>query len=275
MTDTLDAVREQYRASGLLDRIRAALSAFGPEDQNLTPEQLSTLDQFHSRGLAATLEVARLAGITKEMSILDVGSGIGGPARFLAAHVGCRVIGVDLSESFVEASRYLTERTGLAERVTFEAAGALELPFEDARFDAVLLLHVAMNIAERGRLYREIRRVLAPAGRFASFDVVSNGGEPHFPVPWARLPVMSHLLTAAATREAVEASGFRTLVFQDDTAAAQQWFAKMRANGPPPAPNLSVLMGPEFAQWAGNLGRSLAEGRLGVMTAVFEAIEAK
>ena len=271
MTDILDDVRDHYRATGLTERLKAALAAFGPEEQKLTLEQLATLDQFHTRGLAATAELARLAGITADMSVLDVGSGVGGPARFLAATYGCRVTGVDLSEPFVEAARYLTERTGQGRQVSFQTGSALDLPFDDDGFDVVLLQHVAMNIADRPLLYREIRRVLKSGGRFATFDVVSTGGEPHFPLPWARTPATSFLLTAAATREAIEPAGFRTLVWQDDTKAAAAWFAQLRSSSPPPSLNLGVVMGPDFAQRAANLGRSLAEGRLGILTAVFEA----
>src|SRR5438094_376238 len=133
MTDALDDVRDHYRATGLTERLKTALLAFGPEDQRLTPEQLGALDQFHTRGLAATY--------------------------------GCRVTGVDLSEPFVDAARYLTERTGQSGQVSFQTASALELPFDDGHFDAVLLQHVAMNISDRARLYREIRRVLKTGGR--------------------------------------------------------------------------------------------------------------
>jgi len=195
MTDVLDDVRDHYRAAGLTERLKTALTTLGPEDQRLTPQQLAGLDQFHTLGLAATAELAKLAGIK----------------------------------------------------------------------------HVAMNISDRARLYREIRRVLKPGGRFATFDVVLNSGEPHYPVPWARTSATNFLLTAAATREAVEPAGFRTLAWKDDTEAAKAWFAQMRASGPPPSPNLGVVMGPEFAQLAANLGRNLMEGRLGVLTAVFEA----
>ncbi len=271
MTDVLDEVRDHYRATGLTGRLKAALASFGPEDRLFTPQQLGALDQFHTRGLAATAELASLAGISADMLVLDVGSGIGGPARFLAATYGCRVVGVDLSEPFVDAARYLTGRTGQSGQVSFETASALDLPFDDGHFDVVLLQHVAMNIAERARLYREIRRVLKPGGKFASFDVVLNGGDPHYPVPWARTPATSLLLSAAATREAVESAGFRTLVWQDDTEAAKAWFSQLRASGPPPSPNLGVVMGPDFAQLATNLGRNLLEGRLGILTAVFEA----
>src|SRR5246127_4482632 len=271
MNDALDGVRKHYRATGLTERLRTALAVFGPEDQRLTPQPLANLDHFHTMGLAATAELAKLSGITTHMSVLDVGSGVGGPARFLAATFGCRVTGVDLSEPFVDAARYLTERTGQSGQMSFETASALDLPFDDDRFNVVLLQHVAMNISDRARLYREIRRVLKTGGRFATFDVVSNGREPHYPVPWARTPATSFLLTAAVTRETIEPAGFRALVWQDDSEAAKAWIAQLRASGPPPSPNLGVVMGPDFAQLSANLGRNLMEGRLGILTAVFEA----
>ncbi|MGH8779265.1 class I SAM-dependent methyltransferase [Paraburkholderia sp.] len=278
MNDVLDGVRDHYRATGLTERLKIALAFLGPEEEPLTPRQLAVLDQFHTRGLAATAELATLAGITADMSVLDVGSGMGGPARFLAATCGCRVIGIDLSEPFVDAARYLTQRTGQGEQVSFQSASALDLPFDGSCFDAVLLQHVAMNISDRPRLYQELRRVLKPRGRFATFDVVANGGEgsegsePYYPVPWARTPATSFLLTADATRDAIEQAGFRTLASQNDTEAAKAWSAGMRASGPPPSLNLGVVMGPDFAQLVANLGRNLLEGRLGILTAVFEAV---
>lgn len=272
MTDELDRVRDHYRATGLADRLKTALAVFGPEQQRLKPEQLATLDQFHTRGLAATAELANLAAIAAHMSVLDVGSGVGGPARFLAETHGCEVVGVDLSEPFVEAARYLTARTGQDGQVSFETGSALALPFEDGRFDAALLQHVAMNIADRPLLYREIRRVLKPGGKFATFDVVLNSGDPLYPVPWAKTPGESFLVTAEATCEAIEAAGFGMLVRRDDTAIAKAWFAELRASGPPPTLNLGVVMGQGFADLATNLGRNLMEGRLGILTAVFEAV---
>ena len=274
MTDVLDDVRDHYRATGLTERLKAALAVFGPEDQRLTPQQLAGVDQFHTRGLAATAELAKLAGIASGMAVLDVGSGVGGPARFLAATCGCEVTGVDLSTPFVDAARYLTERTGQGAQVSFQTGSALELPFDGGRFDAVLLQHVAMNISDRPLLYREIRRVLKQSGRFATYDAVLGDGKPHdgvhYPAPWARTPATSFLLTAAATREAVEAAGFRTLAWQDDSAAAKAWAGQLRT-APPPSPNLGVVMGPDFAQLAANLARNILEDRVGILSAVFEA----
>ena len=271
MADVLEQVRDHYDAVGLTDRLKAALANFGPEDQLLTPLQLAGVDQFHTRGYPATLELAKLAGITATSSVLDIGSGIGGPARVLAEAYGCQVIGVDLSRPFVEAARYLNRRTGSEGQVSFEVASAIELPYEDAEFDVVLLQHVAMNIADRPRLYREIWRVLRPGGKFATYDIVSSGGEPHYPVPWARTAETSFLLTADATLKAVEQAGFRTLTWRDDTPVAKVWIAELKASGPPPQPNLGVVMGRDFGDSLGNLGRSLMEGKIGVLTAVFEA----
>lgn len=117
--------------------------------------------------------------------------------------------------------------------------------------------------------------MLKPGGRFATYDVVLNSGEPHYPLPWARTPATSFLLTAAATRDAIEQAGFSTLIWQDDSEAAKNWFVQLRASGPPPSPNLGVVMGPDFAELAANLGRSLMEGRIGILTAVFEAVPAE
>jgi SAM-dependent methyltransferase len=271
MNDVLDGVRDHYRATDLTERLKTALAVFGSESQRLTPRHLAALDQFHTRGLDATAELAKLTGITSEMSVLDVGSGVGGPARFLAASYGCNVTGIDLSAAFVDAARYLTERTGQSEQVSFQTASALELPFDNGHFDVVLLQHVAMNVSDRARLYREIRRVLKSGGRFATFDVVLNSGEPHYPLPWARSPATSFLLTPDATVRAIESAGFRTLITQDDTEAAKAWFAALRASGPPPPPNLGVVMGPDIAELAANLGRNVMQGRLGILTAVFAA----
>ena len=112
--------------------------------------------------------------------------------------------------------------------------------------------------------------MIKPGGRFGTFDVVLKGAEPHYPVPWARTPATSFLLTAAATREAIEPVGFRALIWQDDTEAAKAWIAQRLSSGPPPSPNLGIVMGAEFAQLAANLGRNLMEGRLGTVTGVFE-----
>jgi len=269
MMDERDGVRAHYNATGLTERLKALFGADGPP---LKPEALAAVDQFHTRGLAATAELAELAGIAPAMHVLDVGAGIGGPARFLATSCGCQVTGVDLSEPFVEAARFLSERTGLSGQVSFETADALDLPFADTAFDVVLLQHVAMNIADRAGLYREIRRVVKAGGRFAMFDVVATERDVIYPAPWARTPDTSFLLAPPATRDAIEGAGFKALAWSDDTEAARAWAESVRAAGPPAGPNLGVVMGPGFVDLSANHVRNLLEGRIAVVTGVFEAV---
>jgi sarcosine/dimethylglycine N-methyltransferase len=269
-------VVQHYGESDLRDRLRAALTAAGLDSRPLSAADLAPLDQFHTRGIAATAELAQSAGITKGSRVLDIGSGLGGPARYLAATFDCHVTGIDLSSGFVEAASYLATRAGLADKVTYERARAEVLPYRDQSFDVAWTQHVAMNIADRPSLYREAYRVLRHGGRFAIYDVVAGNGEPlHFPVPWAREPGASYLVTPAAMRSLLEDSGFRVVDWSDRTEAGIAWFAeqqkaRIQAPASPPPLGLHVAMGPDFGGMAANLGRNLREGRAGIVQAVLE-----
>jgi ubiquinone/menaquinone biosynthesis C-methylase UbiE len=269
MTDTIAMTRTHYGSDGLTARLARALEAIATDGEPLKPAQLAAIDQFHTRGLQATMELASLVSISPTDRVLDVGAGLGGPARYLAVTFGCCVHGVDLSPDFVDAAAYLTRRCGLAEKVSFAVGDALDLRCEDGAFDVVLLQHVAMNVADRAALYAGVRRALAPGGRFATFDIVERDGPLHFPVPWARDPDGSCLLSEPDTRAALEATGFKVLHWRDDTPAARDWFAGLATAAPRPgALGLGLVMGSDFPALAGNLARNIAEGRAGVLLAV-------
>src|SRR5919201_5231422 len=262
--------RELGRLATRSKRIRSALTTIAPEGETLTVAQLAPLDQFHLRGIFATKELAGAAGLEPSSRVLDLGCGIGGPARYLAATFGCAVEGVDLSAEFVDVARYLTARCGLSARVAFRVGAALNLPFEDGAFDAVFLQHVAMNVEDRAGLYAEVRRVLSPGGRFATYDVVTRDGDVVYPVPWARDASTSFLLTEGATRTALERAGFQTVLWRDDSQTAMDWFRTTLAGPPSSGPrlNLGVVLGPEFRAMTANLARNIREQRLGVLSAV-------
>ena len=169
MTDTLNRLQSHYTANGLTGKIAALLSTMPLGDARPTAKDLAPIDQFHTRGLASTIDLARLARITASDRVLDLGSGLGGPARYLASTYGCRTVGIDLSPDYVEAATYLTERSGLSKLVTMSPGNALQVPAEDASFDVVWMQHVAMNIGKRVELYREAYRLLKQGGRFAFF----------------------------------------------------------------------------------------------------------
>ena len=270
MIDTTSKVREHYAAAGLTDAIKSALARIAPEDQTLTVAQLAPLDQFHVRGIFATRELATAAGLDVSSCVLDVGCGIGGPARYLATTFGCRVTGVDLSPGFIDAATYLTARCRLSDRVMFQAGDAQHLPFQNGGFDAVFLQHVAMNIEDRAALYAEVHRILTPGGRFAIYDVVLRDGEVVYPIPWARDASTSFLLTEGDTRTALEYAGFESVLWRDDSDIVVDWFTKSMGGPPPgePGVNLGVVLGPDFQAMTANLARNIRKRRLGVLSAV-------
>jgi SAM-dependent methyltransferase len=264
-------VQEHYSSSDLVGRIAEALERAGLGTGILDWTDVASLDQFHVRGLAASEELAEGLQAHPGTTVLDVGCGLGGPARFLAATYGCQVTGIDLSQPFIDAARLLSKRTGLAKRTYFQQADALDLPFFDATFDCAWTQHVAMNIADRSALYASIHRVLKPGGRLAIYDVTAGENGPlTFPVPWSRTPETSFLLTPREMRDALANAGFTEISWSDKTAAGIEWIGQQVASqsGQPPVIGLNVVMGPGFGGMAGNLGRNLKEGRASLTQAV-------
>jgi ubiquinone/menaquinone biosynthesis C-methylase UbiE len=267
MTDITSNVRRHYSATGLTGRIKSALAQVAPEGQALSVAQLAPLDQFHTRGILATAELAA-ASLEPSTRALDIGCGLGGPARYLAATFGCEVTGVDLSPDFIDAAIYLTARCELSDRVRFQVGDALHLPFEDAAFDTVFLQHVAMNIEDRAALYAEARRVLKVGGRLAIYDLTLRDGGVVYPTPWAQDASTSFLLSENDTRAALEQAGFKATLWRDDTRIALEWFKEAMAGPPPSGPTLGLVMGPDFPAKIGNLALNIRENRLGVLSAV-------
>jgi SAM-dependent methyltransferase len=276
MTGDHRDVETHYTRSALGAAILAALTASGKDIEHLTPDDLAPVDEFHSRRRLATAELAALLAPKASDHVLDVGSGIGGPSRFLAATCGSRVTGLDLTAEFCRVAADLARRTGLADRVDYRQGDATAMPFDAASFDLAWSQNAAMNIADRAGLYGEIHRVLKPGGRFALQEVTAGpGGAPHFPTPWSRDGGISFLLSPEATRAALEAAGFRVLAWEDKTATAlaeaQAERARVKANpGPRPALGIHLLLGDDFPAMMKNGLRNLEERRTGLINAVLQ-----
>jgi SAM-dependent methyltransferase len=241
-----------------------------PRGAVLSARDLAGFDQFHTGGLSATVRLTGLLSIDSDSNVLDVGSGLGGPARYIASTFGARVTGIDLSPSFVEAAALLNERTALGERVSFQVGSALALPFPPGTFDVAIVQHVAMNIADRAALYAGIHTVLQSGGQFLTYDVIERSGAPAYPVPWSSEPDTSFLLTESATREALERARFAVETWQvHGPEAAAAFVLPPGAQAPP----IAALLGrPNFGQAVANLSASIADGSVAVLTAVLRKI---
>lgn len=264
MADT-NSITQHYAATEIAERILAALRDAQGSDTPITPDTLAPLDQFHGRGIAATKELVRLLAPQAGERLLDMGSGVGGPARWIAAHYGCHVTGIDLTADFCTAAQALNAVTGMTGKVTIVTGSATELPFPDGSFDRVYSQNVIMNIADKARFYSEARRVVKPGGMLAFSNIgMGPAGSPHYPVQWATSAASSFLSTPEESRTQMLAAGLEILSFRDTTeelrAGLLAFGQKVAREGLPPL-GPHVFMGGRMAEFQANSTRNLAEGR--------------
>ena len=268
----MNAVQRHYTRFDLAERIIDALRQSDADLDALTLDDLGPIDEFHILGREATSELAELGALSPGTSVLDVGCGIGGPSRVLAARYGCRVTGIDLVGEYCRVATMLADRVCQGQSVRYCQASALDVPFGDGTFDVVWTQHASMNIVDKQRLYDEMFRVVRPGGRLLLYDIVAGPGGPiHFPVPWARDPTISCLVTAEQLEDGLRATGFDVTTWQDLTAPVREWFRKMRGRArspaaPPSGP--SILLGSAWETMTGNMVTNFEERRVGVVRAV-------
>jgi sarcosine/dimethylglycine N-methyltransferase len=258
-------VARHYGSGGIAERVLAALREAKGPDAPLTPENLAPFDHFHGRGPVATAELAAQLQPQPRERLLDIGSGIGGPARWFAAKFGVHVTGVDLTPEFCAAARALNAATGLADRVTIVEGSALDLPVPNAAFDGAYSQNVIMNIADKRQFYREAFRALKPGGRLALSNLCAGpNGEPYFPVPWATARDTNFLASPEEMRADLLAAGFDLVSFRDITEAmreAQRRSAERFARGDMPRIAVDIVFGERAREMQLNSGRSIEEGR--------------
>jgi len=254
-----ESVEQHYGNDGIVQRIVEALTQSGFDMENLDPDVLAGADEFHIGGREGTIQVASAINIDAEHQLLDVGCGIGGAARFFARSTGASVTGVDLTPEFVGAAIELTNLVGMSGQIDFKVGSATDLPFMDDTFDAVTMLHVGMNIADKDQMMSELARVCRPQGTILIYDVtITKKGDLPYPMPWSSTPQFSFPEPVENYEKAAAQAGLRHIGNSDHYDLAVKFF-----NDPPAAPpivTLGHLMGPRMMQMKDNAAEAVNQG---------------
>ena len=269
-------IHDHYSQTGLSSTIMTACNRAGWRIN--AHEDTASFDEFHIRGRDATRELAKLAGVQEGMKVLDIGCGLGGSARTLAAEFGCVVKGIELVEEYYQAAKMLTERVGLDHMVTFQHGDMMALPFDDETYDMVWTEHTIMNIEDKMKLFQAVQGRLRPKGIFALYEICAgNVSPPYFPVPWASDPTINFLVTQNKLRQMLLRLEFKEMQWKDATSVSLKWFQNQlasktpkKAGGGSPSLGLSLLMGKSAAEKGRNMLRNLEEDRIRVVQGVFQ-----
>jgi SAM-dependent methyltransferase len=269
----IDLVKRHYSPiADLGSHILESLTVAGIDISRLTIEDLSFIDEFHNRGRDATVDLARAIGLDASKHVLDIGSGIGGPSRFIAQIYGCRVTGIDLVDEYCQVATMLADRVGLSDLVGYCQGDALNLPFPDASFDVVWSQHTAMNVFDKAAFYREAARVLKYGGILAINDVLSGPvGHPYFPLPWAITAESGFLIEPAELHSLLRSNRLSIVEWEDKTDSANAWSKSAGRQGRQagsPRLGIEVLLGPEGISMARNMKRSIEENRVVIVQVV-------
>jgi SAM-dependent methyltransferase len=259
------AIADHWAKGDVYAQVVAALEKSGKPLSGLTVEDLAPVDHFHARGFPATVDLADRLAIKPGDHILDIGCGIGGPARYIANRFGCRVTGIDITPGFIDAGRKLTALLRMEGQVAIEQGDAQNLPYADASFDGAYAQHVTMNIPDRSRFFAEAARVLKPGAWFALTEHgLGPTGAPHYPLPWSEDGSGAHLVPPAETRALLQQAGFTDIEIEDTgekyLAAYKRVLALAEQNALPPL-GVHLLLGANAKEKTANAARNIEEGR--------------
>ena len=261
------SISQHYQHPDLVQAIADALIKQGKSKYTVSTRDLAGVDEFHMGGLIATEHFLKALNLSEESEVLDLGCGIGGGARFCAQAYHCRVTGIDLTESYIQAATELTQWVGLSEQVNFQQASVLSIPAAQENYDCAYMMHLGMNIADKKQLFKEVARVLKPQGRIAIYDILQleqldqiERGELSYPLPWATDQDASYLATLDVYREALDSAGFEIEIVNNREDFAKAFYQKMAVKKQPNPLSLHILMQQDAAQKIANMISALKAG---------------
>ncbi|UCG96318.1 MAG: class I SAM-dependent methyltransferase [Burkholderiales bacterium] len=259
------AIAEHWGRGDVYGLIISALAKAGKPLEGLTVEDLAPVDHYHARGFPATVELADRLPIRPGDHILDIGCGVGGPARYIAQRFSCRVSGLDITEPYVQAANKLTALLRMEGQVQVLLGDGQKLPYGDACFDGAYALHVTMNVADRPRFFAEAWRVLRPGAFFALTEHgLGPEGNPHHPVPWSEDGSGAYLVTPQQTQALLQGAGFTGIEVEEAGAkylAGYKRAVQLAERGQLPPLGVHLLMGENAVLKMSNAARNIEEGR--------------
>ncbi|MCP4747893.1 MAG: methyltransferase domain-containing protein [Desulfobacteraceae bacterium] len=265
-------INTTYGSKHLARRLLENLQSIGLDLENLSTNDLMVFDELHTMGRQATLELGRLAQLQEHTKVIDIGCGLGGPARSIAQCFGCHVTGVDLSNEFIETADVLSKQAGLENLVTFDQADALNLPFENNKFDVAMMIHMNMNILDKDTLFKQAHRVLKNNGMLVLWEICKGENDQLvYPVPWAETPEFSFLESFENLINKIRSAGFSIQQKTDASKQAKQWVrerleAAKTNTSKLCRPNLDLVLN-NFRIKRANASHNLMKGAFRVMRA--------
>lgn len=270
-------LNQQYSRDHLVDQILDALKRDGKDLDNLTRADLSTFDEFHIGGIAETRNlIDRIPNFKNGCKVLDMGSGLGGPARTLADEFGCDVVGIDLTADYVDVATKLTELVGLSDKATFKQGSVTDMPVADDSFDVVWTQFVGMNIEDKQKFYEEAYRVCKDGGYLAFHEVLAGEKDGLItPVFWADTVDVNFLRSPEAIQKLLSDIGFEQIAWVDLTQYSSEWFKQMierrKQQTEKPPLGFNIFVGDQTPIKAQNIVNNLRENHITVFQAVYQA----
>jgi len=265
MTNEVE-ISENYYQTDLLKKIKVHFSKMNINQSKLTAKDLSLFDQMHFGGISAVKLISQALKLKKNHTVLDLGCGLGGPARLISETNNCKVDGVDLMPDYVNDGNKLSEMVGLGDMVSLINGDVLKLPHETETFEASYMVHVGMNISNKLSLMKNVYRVLKNKGVFVIFDQIKlNNNQIKLPLPWASKQSQSSIGSIEDYKSCLKKAGFSILKFEIMNELALEWIQKsiinLKKNGKKGLA-FNSLMGKSFQEKYFNLIDEIKKGNL-------------